>query len=184
LCLIFYYYHLCFLIVFAYKWLSCLCLIVNWIQLNCYVFLRSWEETQIINLPEFLRNDYLYVYVTAYKFCALNVLDIKGVCVKCDPLSVLVALCSFKTPFVSLGFSVIWRKMFSSKYCSFNNYLNLVSMECFQFSDSFKSVFLIVQSLNDILGNIISYVNNEQNFDDYFFFKFTYCRYIPTIRCE
>jgi len=63
--------------------------------------------------------------VTAYIFCALNVLDIKRICVQCGLLSVLVALCCFKTPFVSLGFSVIWRKMFSCKYCSFNYYLTL-----------------------------------------------------------
>jgi len=63
--------------------------------------------------------------VAAYKFCALNVLDIKGMCVHCGLLSVLVALYCFKTPFVSLGFSVIWRKMFSCKYSSFNYYLTL-----------------------------------------------------------
>jgi hypothetical protein len=38
-------------------------------------------------------------------------LTLKVICVQCALFSVLVALCSFKMPFLSLGFSVTWRKL-------------------------------------------------------------------------
>lgn len=127
---IYIYFLLCILLYFLFLpvYVSWICLLINgflavvqhFIGFNWIVmyFLRSWDRDAEFYSGTIFK-EWLLAYVTAYKFCALNVLDIKGMCVKCGLLSVLVALCCFKLPFVSLRFSVIWRKMFSCKYCSF-----------------------------------------------------------------